>query len=618
MTWLLPENLLWLLALLPPLILLYFLKIKRVPHVVSSIMLWHKSLHDLHANAPFQRLRRNLLLFLQILFFLLLVAALARPIVRGSAFAGRRIILLLDCSASMKARDEDGASRFERALEIAHSIADDPDKKEMMVITFSNRASVAAPFTTSPQEIRRAMKRVRCTDAGTRLDDALRIATSAARGKRDLTVVILSDGAVGSVPEISDRSYDVDFIGLGRRCRNAAITGLSVRRALEEDRGGVHLFVEVSNFSEEAMEIPLEIRHEGALVDAGRWNVEAGGIFGRTFHYADILDGLIDVRLETDDDLDVDDRAAVLVKPPRAPRVALATEGNVFLENALRTIPGVEMPAPSDAEEKEEAVDEGFDVVVYDGVEVPSNPPARSVLAFGVLPPDVGVNVEGELVSPLFGDGDWDDTHPVNRYADYTTLFVKKSMKVSLPDDAAVLLESKDGPLAAAFEQKMGKTVCVFFNVRDSDWPFHVSFPVFLSNAIFWLHGGGDPGTEGAWFRTGDPLALPPGGGRMILPAGDAVNVAPEGKGTVAFSRTEEAGVYAFEGRRGGRRRFAVNLVSPAESNLTPAEVLEIPGAPVQARPSEEVVYREYWPWLLLLALGLLLLEWWIYHRRAV
>ena len=99
-------------------------------------------------------------------------------------------------------------------------------------------------------------------------------------------------------------------------------------------------------------------------------------------------------------------------------------------------------------------------------------------------------------------------------------------MKVSLPDEAAVLLESRDGPLAAAFEEKAGKTVCVFFNVRDSDWPFHVSFPVFLSNAVFWLYGVGDTGTAGAWYRTGDPLALPPGGGRIALPDGESVAVA--------------------------------------------------------------------------------------------
>jgi len=72
-----PENLWWAAALVPPLILLYFLKIKRKPVLVPSIMLWQRSIHDLQANAPFQRLRRNLLLFLQLLVLLLIVVAVA-------------------------------------------------------------------------------------------------------------------------------------------------------------------------------------------------------------------------------------------------------------------------------------------------------------------------------------------------------------------------------------------------------------------------------------------------------------------------------------------------------------------------------------------------------------
>ncbi len=67
-----------------------------------------------------------------------------------------------------------------------------------------------------------------------------------------------------------------------------------------------------------------------------------------------------------------------------------------------------------------------------------------------------------------------------------------------------------------------------------------------------------------------------------------------------------------------GTKRFAVNLVSAEESNVEPRNALDIPGERVEARPSEEVVFREYWPWLLLVAIALLLLEWWIYHRRAV
>jgi len=56
-----------LLAVPPAIILLYFLKLKRRPLQVPSTYLWHRSIEDLHVNTVWQRLRRNLLLFLQLL-----------------------------------------------------------------------------------------------------------------------------------------------------------------------------------------------------------------------------------------------------------------------------------------------------------------------------------------------------------------------------------------------------------------------------------------------------------------------------------------------------------------------------------------------------------------------
>src|SRR5579859_1476633 len=102
------------LALLLPLVLLYFLKLKRVPMEVSSVLLWTRAMLDSRANAPFQRLRRNLLLFLQILVLLLVALALARPALQVKARPARATVLLLDGSASMAATDVK-PSRFRRA-----------------------------------------------------------------------------------------------------------------------------------------------------------------------------------------------------------------------------------------------------------------------------------------------------------------------------------------------------------------------------------------------------------------------------------------------------------------------------------------------------------------------
>src|SRR5688572_25266874 len=88
-------------------VLMYLLKLRRRKEVFSSTLLWIKSIEDLIANAPFQKLRRNLLMYLQILLLLLLALALARPTMWLNRGAGVTRIVLLDNTASMNARDGD-------------------------------------------------------------------------------------------------------------------------------------------------------------------------------------------------------------------------------------------------------------------------------------------------------------------------------------------------------------------------------------------------------------------------------------------------------------------------------------------------------------------------------
>ena len=101
-------------ALAIPILLLYMLKLRRKQTQVSSTMLWEKLLREKQANAPWQKLKRNLLLFLQLLILAALVFALARPALQTKVVASGSVIVMLDASASMNAMDVT-PSRFEEA-----------------------------------------------------------------------------------------------------------------------------------------------------------------------------------------------------------------------------------------------------------------------------------------------------------------------------------------------------------------------------------------------------------------------------------------------------------------------------------------------------------------------
>ena len=101
-------------AALPVVVVFYLLKRKRVVKLVSSTLLWQKFLAETQASAPFQRLRHNWLLILQLLMLALVVFALGRPYFAGNTKSSGLRVLILDASASMQSTDE-APSRFEKA-----------------------------------------------------------------------------------------------------------------------------------------------------------------------------------------------------------------------------------------------------------------------------------------------------------------------------------------------------------------------------------------------------------------------------------------------------------------------------------------------------------------------
>src|SRR5918997_1712366 len=94
--------------LIPVIVAMYLLKLRREERTVSSTFLWQRMVRDVEANAPWQKLRRNILLLLQLLVLLALMFALARPFLQTTGIAGKNLILVIDRSASMAATDAEG------------------------------------------------------------------------------------------------------------------------------------------------------------------------------------------------------------------------------------------------------------------------------------------------------------------------------------------------------------------------------------------------------------------------------------------------------------------------------------------------------------------------------
>ncbi|MEM7797848.1 MAG: BatA and WFA domain-containing protein, partial [Chloroflexota bacterium] len=178
-----------LLALLAvPIIIMYMLRLRRQEIVVSSTFLWEKLVRDREANAPWQRLRRNILLILQLIILALLVFALARPFLRLPSVVNRSVVVLLDGSPSMQATDtaEGGFPiRFDAAkAEVNRLIRSLSGGNQMTIIQVGPVPTVLTAPTSDKRQLYDAVEQAVPNSATADWQAAFALASGAAQGFR--------------------------------------------------------------------------------------------------------------------------------------------------------------------------------------------------------------------------------------------------------------------------------------------------------------------------------------------------------------------------------------------------------------------------------------------------
>jgi hypothetical protein len=280
-----------------------------------------------------------------------------------------------------------------------------------------------------------------------------------------------------------------------------------------------------------------------------------------------------------------------------------------------------------------------YDVVVLDGYlpQVPKDAasplPSGRYLIFNAVPQgEQGIVDKGKGAQsiPL----DWARDHAALRGVSLDALFIAESHPVEIPKSAAAtaLVTGDNGPLMVELTTSEAHAIVIPWDLAASNWPFDVSFVVFMAQAVGYL-GEEDAGL-GQMVQPGGVLSdrIPPGSKdvRVRMPGGDTQALGdPAPDGTIVFGPVQKSGVYlvSWEGPPGPTdavertravRPFAANLLSPAESDISAAEKVSFAtGDTSAANQKQAKATRKLWPWLLLGALAVVMLEWWVYNRKV-
>jgi uncharacterized membrane protein len=593
-----------------PLLLLYFLKVRRRQMRVSSLLLWEPALRDREASTFFQRLQRDPLLILQILALLALTVALARPAVNVMGQGAKRVAIVMDSSASMKATDV-SPSRFVQAQRAALGLLGRlGEGAEVMVIEAGVQPKVLVPFTREHDRVASALRSMQAHDLPNRLSEGLRTARALVGADPRAEIHVFTDGAHPDAIRSQGDDVRVRWTGVGRRSQNVGITSLAVRRNYFGAYNS-QAFFSVGNFSAERQSFSLRLTLDDEVLTERTLTLDPQVRRAIVVPFSEQRGGVLRLKLDVSDDLDADNVAYAVIPPPRTISVLLVSPGNLFLEKVLQTDPQVKLEV-----RKPDAYQggmEGFDVVVVDSVSPQKLGNGRFVLV-NTVPSDVPLEVLGRLDSPVVMD--WDRTHPIMRQIDFAKVTMEEAMRVRPLAAGKTLVEAVGGPLIYALEERDRKALFFGFDLFRTDFPLRVAFPLMLSKGLRWLHPAGLDQAS-LQLQAGQPILLPVEHGvttaTVRTPSGRSVR-AQVNRGMASFTETDEVGVYAVVTGR-GETRVAVNLMNADESDLTPQPLpVFVEGARPESPPV--LIQRELWPFFVALALLLFALEGFLYWRR--
>tara|TARA_Y100000589_G_scaffold321204_1_gene352224 strand:+ start:1325 stop:3304 length:1980 start_codon:yes stop_codon:yes gene_type:complete len=655
MTWLTPwSGFLLAAATVPLLLLLYFLKLRRSTQVVSSTMLWLTSTEDLRANAPFQRLRRNILLLLQLIALLMLVLAVMQPRIEGAGGGGGRTILLIDRSASMQTRDVDGETRFDAAIEAAASEIDrlhagglfGGGDGETMIITFAEQAEIVQPFTASRQRLRNALREIRPSHGRSRIEDALNLARVYSlnptpdvvdRPTADpAALVLISDGRIQDLDGLVLRGESLVFQRVGGDAvDNCAVSTVAADRPYDRP-AFIEVFAGLSNWNEQPVVADVQLSVDGLarrveeieLPAASRDSVTGRLQAGRrnlTFTpFRQDRDAIIEVALLRDDQLATDDTARMVVPPPRSLRVGLVSPNRRLVRRIMEGLSLQRLDVMTLAD-YEGIVTEGrgrdWDVLVFDAVAPTAMPDTPSVF-LGRTPPTDRVRAYGESEGQVVLEGRGD--HPLLRYVDVDPIFVARGRQVQGSDDAEIVLEGSAGPLVLTFVERGREHVFVTFDpIADSNWPYLRGMGVFLFNAVEYLGHHGDALTRSQLTPGAALVARLPAdatGMELVTPDGTTFDLSDQDPARVTWGPAELSGLHELRYVRTGSGDevswFESVRMPPEESEAAAATEVVLGTQRIESTDAGAVRYRPLWPWAVGMCLVILLIEWWIYNRK--
>ncbi|GCF08886.1 vWA domain-containing protein [Dictyobacter arantiisoli] len=602
-------------AIIPIILLLYFMRPKRQERIVGSTFLWQQAMQDLQASRPWQRLRITPLLLLQLLAAIVIILILIRPAIFMSSPVSGNTIVILQSSASMQATDV-APSRFEKAKDTINDyIGALGPGDHLSLISMARTPQVLIANSQDKGQLTNALQRATITNQDADLQQALSLAGSLAVGQENAQVIVIGDGHVLNGNQPIDTPFPVRYLAIGTDAPNVALTTLSSR----SEQGKLIAFAQVSNYSHAQRSIPVELYTDGRLfgIKTVTLNAEASGSI--EWGALPAQTSLLHARLVSQDAMTSDHDAWSLVGSSIHGRVLLVTNGNMYLETALRLQSNVTLYTIQPSQYPKNVGT--YDLTIFDGY-APSTMPAGNLLFINPPKQNYPFGSSGPLIAVSHINAGNDPLNLLNNVdlSSIHTMHDSHQLKPALW--AQSIIGAPETPLLIAGENENRRIAVFGFDLHETDLPLQPAFPILILNIMNWFLPA--PVAGSGQVIAGAPVTVQswPGADQITITGPDqqTVKVGPPFPVT-PYAHTNNVGVYQVSQRVHGQilnGAFTVNLFNANQSNLPPAHALPVNNS-TNITGNKNVIsrqLREIWPWIAAILLLVLCVEWWLFSHN--
>ncbi|PAV29417.1 hypothetical protein CIL05_11155 [Virgibacillus profundi] len=581
-------------------ILFYLFRKQYDKQVVPSTFFWQQVMREWQATKWWRKLQQHLLLYLQLLILALLMLALVRPYIGLNDLSGDHIAVVIDTSASMTAKEGE-QERLALAMEEIDILIDQLDNQKLTVIIAEQTPEILFSNETSKSKMRNSLEKVESSFRRTNMDEAVQLANqllSSASGE----IHVFSDRVDREQISETHLNHTVAVHNIGTSKSNFSIHTFGVA----EQEGKVNGILSVANEMDIEQQFSIIIESAGEELMRIDESIEPGKLtqiqlrdLEKKPYYKAII--------TNEDDYQADNSSFAFLATDKQPSLYLVGEVNSFITKAFSYL-STDIVQVEDSNEIPQVEN-----AIYILGKVPAeNWPDGPLL---ILSPTTGGPFKIEEKQMLQDDLQAVNEDPLLQFVNIDEVYIQQSY----PFDSLTLqsiVTSGETPVISKGSYQGHPLVLLGFDMEETDWPMHSSFPVFLYNTINYLT---DQNHLLGYLQPGERKEISHLTGvtnSMILNE-DNEQISELNINESFMNAPKKPGLYRVqeETEYGMKERLFAVTVDDEEKYMSPSNDFTIENQSEQKDDVHEEKPNEIWIGFATLALLFLLLEWEVYRR---